>query len=151
MAEKKRGSDDQRGSGRKLLLALVAAALVFLGTLLGECGLGLGLGPGLRSGLEGMQRGAEPAPSAPPVPSASVAPTATPTASAAAPAACALRLDREGLKLDGELSEIPAAVDACKKAGKAELTTTGDATFGDHERLQKALHDAGVFVLERKP
>lgn len=151
MAEKKRGSDDKRGSGRKLLLALVAAALVFLGTLLGECGLGLGLGPGLRTGLEGVRPGAEPAPSAPPAPSASVTPTAAPTASAVAPASCVLRLDREGLKLEGQPIEIPAAVEACKKAGKAELITTGDATYGDHERLRKALHDADVFVLERQP
>lgn len=142
--DKKSGS-----SASKLLLAIVAAVLVFLGTLLGECGLGFGLGPGLRAGLDGAQTGAEPTPSAPPVPSASA--TVAPTASAAPPTSCVLRLDSEGLKLDGKPSEIPAAVEACKRSGKAELITTGDAKFGDHESLRKALHEANVFVLERQP
>ena len=140
MAEKK------RGGGRMLLLAVVAGALVFLGTLLGECGLGTGLGPGLK----GLTPGAGTAASA--TPTASVTATATPTATAsAAPSSCRLRLDRDGLTLDGKPTGIADVIESCKRAGKAELVTTGDAVYGDHEKLRKALHEAGVFVLERSP
>lgn len=141
MAEKK------KSSLRDVVAVLVAAALVFLGSLLGECGLGTGLGPGLKAIGDGATPASTTAATAAPAPTVSAAPSA----SAAPPASCQLRLDKEGLKVDGELAAVAAAVEACKKVGKAELLATGDASYGEHEKLRAALHEAGIFVLERAP
>ncbi len=141
---------EQKGGG-KLLAVVVAAVLVFFGSLLGECGLGTGLGPGLRGLVPGAasapSASTESAPSAPP--SASVAPTAS--AAAAPPGPCVLRLAGDGLTLDGTAVTFDAAVEACKPAGKAELLTTGDANYGEQQKLRTKLNDAGIFVLERQP
>jgi hypothetical protein len=147
MAEKK------PRSARGVLLALVAGLLVFLGTLLGECGLGTGLGPGLKGLGIGTPAATTAASATAPTataPSATVA-SASAAASAAPPAACALRLDKSGLQLDGMPVTIAAAVEACRMPGKAELVTTGDAVYGEHEKLRAALHEGGVYILERRP
>lgn len=138
-------AEKRGGSVRKLFIAMVAAGLIFLGTLLGECGFGTGLGPGLKDQVPGAT------PESDAVPSASVAPSVSVAPSASAPAACVLRLDGEGIALEGKHVSVADAVAACKQAGKAELLTTGDARYGDHEKLSKALRDAGIFVLERQP
>jgi hypothetical protein len=68
----------------------------------------------------------------------------------AARPACKLRLDAAGVSLDGKPSTIGDAVTACKKAGSAELTVTGDAAFGKRNELRDGLREVGVPVLEKK-
>jgi hypothetical protein len=63
---------------------------------------------------------------------------------------CKLRLDASGLTRDGKTSTTEEAVTACKEAGGAELTVTGDAVFGERERLREALDQGGVEVFVRE-
>ncbi len=63
---------------------------------------------------------------------------------------CVLRLDAGGLTLDGEPTAVEKAVSKCKEAGGAELTVTGDALFGESEKIRKALEEGGVEVFVRE-
>jgi len=127
----------QRGSGGRLLiwafvLGLLVAALMYL-----RCGEGLGFGPG--GGDDDDNGRAEKKQEMRPAVSEPVR-------------RCQLRVDAKGVTLDGKLSEIDAAVAACKDSGGgAELTATGAAKYGTVEELKAALDEAGVPVLVRDP
>lgn len=128
---------NQRSTGGRLLiwafvLGLLVAALMYL-----RCGDGLGFGPGGEDGDDDSRQKE----------------TATDVRPAVGEPArrCQLRLDANGVTLDGKPAEVDAAVAACKAAGGAELTTTGDAVYGTQEELRAALDKAGVPVLVRDP
>jgi hypothetical protein len=63
---------------------------------------------------------------------------------------CRFRLTSAGLTIDGRATTTAEAADACR-GGSAELRVTGDASFGELERLRAALRDAGVQVVELLP
>jgi hypothetical protein len=60
---------------------------------------------------------------------------------------CRVRLDANGLELDGVRADVSAAVTRCRAAGIAEVTTTGAAIVGAIGEVLAALRDAGVIVL----
>jgi hypothetical protein len=125
------------------LLALIGAAVLYF-----RCGDGLGFGPGGGGLGDGKESADEPRAG-----DDKEAPDVRPAVGEAGepvPRRCRLRLDAQGLTLDDRPTTLEKAVEACKRSGSAELTTTGDATFGEHERVQKALDRAGVEVFERK-
>lgn len=119
------------------LLGVVAFIMYYL-----RCGSGLGLGPGDGTGdgaRERVDRGdQEPS-------------DVRPALGEAGARRCRLRLDRSGLTLDGQAITVTKAVAACKKAGGAELTPTGDAVYGQLQEVREALDRAGVEVFERSP
>lgn len=128
----------QRSTGGRLViwafvLGLLVAALMYL-----RCGEGFGFGPG--GGEDGDDEKGE-----------AKQDEMTRAVGGEPARRCQLRLDAKGVTLDGKSVEIDAAVAACKKAGGAELTTTGDAVFGTQEELKAALDRAGVPVLVRDP
>lgn len=57
-----------------------------------------------------------------------------------------LRLTASGLLLDGNPVTEELAVAAARQSGLAELVVTGDANFGDRERLLESLRQAKVAV-----
>jgi hypothetical protein len=120
-----------------LVAGLIAAALFYL-----RCGDGLGFGRGDGTGTgarkDESSRTDRPA-------------TATGAVAAGAAGRCQLRLDATGLHLDGATATTEKAVRACKAAGGAELVATGDAVFGELERVRAALDAAGVSVFVRDP
>ena len=118
-----------------LVAGLVAAAILYL-----RCGDGFGFGRGDGKG-EGKGE-VKPRPAG----------DATGVMGGAA-ARCQLRLDAAGLHLDGAAAAttIDDAVRACKAASGAELVATGDAVFGELERVRAALDAAGVSVFVRDP
>jgi hypothetical protein len=61
---------------------------------------------------------------------------------------CALELSSQGLRVDGQVADIDAAVAACRRAGKASLRVTGDARTGTYLELKRALEQAGVPLQE---
>ena len=128
----------QRSTGGRLfiwilVLGLLVAALMYL-----RCGEGFGFGPG--GGDEGDEEETAPAADKDAV---------RPAVGSAV--RCQLRLDANGLTVDGQAAEVDAAVATCKKAGGAELVATGDAVFGTLEELKTALDREGVQVLVRDP
>lgn len=64
-------------------------------------------------------------------------------------AICRLRVDKKGVSHKGKVLKIPEAVKACRGAKRAELSVTGDATFGIVKQLQQALGAAGVTAVRR--
>lgn len=64
---------------------------------------------------------------------------------------CKLRLDSQGLKLDGKPVELKAAIAACKKSGKATLVITGGANHGQRKDSLAALEKAKVHVFIADP
>lgn len=142
-------NDRRRRRPVKLLLlaGLIAAAIVYL-----RCGEGIGFGPGGDDGTD--QRGDQSArnsSNAAQEPLVGGAAGDTGKAAGGAGGRCRLRLDAQGLTLDGKPVEIKAAVKACAAAGGAELTATGDAVFGDLETLRLSLDQAGVPVFLHQP
>lgn len=99
------------------LLALVAAAAMYL-----RCGNGLGLG-GLADGGGDGEREQQPL---------------------AGPQHCVLRIAASGITLGGRAVTRAEAVSACKAAGGADVTITGDVRHGDRQALIAALQAAGV-------
>jgi hypothetical protein len=139
-----------------VLLALVAAAIMYL-----RCGEQFGLGGGQGEGSNAERgepasdKAAEKADESGGEPQAGKGAEADEVrpavgGAAAAPERCKLRLDSSGLTLDGKASTTDEAVTACKQSGGAELTVTGDAVFGERERLREALDQGGVEVFVRE-
>ncbi len=128
----------QRSTGGRLViwalvLGLLVAAMMYL-----RCGEGLGFGPG--GGDDGDDEGEK---------GEARRDQLTPAVGGEPARRCQLRLDASGVTLDGRSVEMDAAVAACKKAGGAELVTTGDALHGAVEELKAALDAAEVPVLVR--
>jgi hypothetical protein len=119
-----------------LLLAAIAAVLYFFGLP----GLGLGIGPGTGDATTAGKPEADAADAQP----AGAQPDA---AEPEAGAPCELRLDPSGLTLGGVPIAIEAAVARCKAGGRARLTVTGDARYGDLVAIRDALQEAGIEVL----
>jgi hypothetical protein len=59
---------------------------------------------------------------------------------------CRMHVDASGLRLDGEAAELTSAVAACRAAGAADVTASGDAVVGVIAELLAALQAAGVVV-----
>ena len=57
---------------------------------------------------------------------------------------CSLKLDRTGLKANGEKVDVAAAVALCKEAGAARLALASDAPAAVYVELNEALRRAGV-------
>jgi hypothetical protein len=136
-----------------LMLALVVGAIMYL-----RCGEDFGLGGG-RAGGDGEpgepagEKAAEKAddPGGQEAGKKTEAEDVRPAVGGApAKQRCKLRLDASGLTRDGKASTTEEAVTACKQAGGAELTVTGDAVFGERERLREALDEGGVEVFVRE-
>jgi hypothetical protein len=120
------------------LLGVVAFIMYYM-----QCGSGFGLGPGDGTGdgaRERVDRGEQ-----------EQEPSDVRPALGEGARRCRLRLDRSGLTLDGQTTTVTKAVSACKKAGGAELTPTGDAVYGQLQEVRQALDRAGVEVFERSP
>ena len=114
---------ERRARRRKIvILGVLAAVIAFLVTMIRCGGWGFGTGGEGEGSGKGEGKGEGKAPKA----------------------ACVLRLDKDGLSLDGKKAEPEAAVSACKKAGRADVTVTGDARQGDWDALRDALDAAGV-------
>jgi hypothetical protein len=121
---------ERKGIGfRGIILLLMVAAGVIVGSSL-KCG-GLGLGPGWGFG---SGTGSAPVASA----------TSTSAREAGTHGTCHVRLDSQGLALEGGASTLEAIVSACKEAGSAELVVTGDARSGSYDELRAALDQARV-------
>jgi hypothetical protein len=121
---------ERKGIGiRGLILLLVVAAGVIVGSYL-KCG-GLGLGPGWGFG---SGTGSAPVASA----------TTTSARDAGTHGTCHVRLDSQGFALEGGTSTLEAIVGACKEAGSAELVVTGDARSGSYDELRAALDQASI-------
>ena len=128
---------------RRLVLGGGAAALVVLLLLYARCRGGLGLGGGGSPGTPAPPATAAHADAAP----AQAAPADAGTD--AAPPRCQLRVDGDGVALDGTPASIDRAVAACKAAGAADVLVTGDAVQGQWDRLRAALDGAGVKTFVR--
>ena len=129
----------QRSTGGRLLiwafvLGLLVAAMMYL-----RCGEGFGFGPGGGGDGEESEKGE------------AARDEVRPAVGGQPAGRCQLRVDASGVTLDGKPAEVDAAVAACKKAGGAELTATGDATYGTVEALRSALDREGVPLLVRDP
>lgn len=129
----------QRSTGGRLViwafvLGLLVAALMYL-----RCGEGFGFGPG--GGDDGDDRSKK---------GEADRDEVRPAVGGEPARRCQLRVDADGVTIDGKKTEIDAAVAACKAAG-AELTATGDAKYGTVEELKAALDREGVPVLVRDP
>ncbi|MBZ0231061.1 MAG: hypothetical protein K8M05_01815 [Deltaproteobacteria bacterium] len=59
---------------------------------------------------------------------------------------CRVRIDADGLELDGQRADLPTTIERCKAAGRADVTATGAAIVGVIARTVQALKDAGVDV-----
>ncbi|MCB9571980.1 MAG: hypothetical protein H6709_07790 [Kofleriaceae bacterium] len=127
----------RRRWGRLLVLVALVAAIV-LALLYLRCRGGFGLGGGSDSG-SGKAKQAVDVPAAP---------TAAAGVDAGAPR-CQVRLDAEGLTLDGARAEPAAVVAACKAAGAADVVVTGAARFGAWEQLRDQLAAEGVETFVR--
>lgn len=59
---------------------------------------------------------------------------------------CRVRIDADGLELDGQRADLPTTVERCKTAGRADVIATGAAIVGVIATTVQALKDAGVDV-----
>jgi hypothetical protein len=130
----------QRSTGGRLViwafvLGLLVAALMYL-----RCGEGFGFGPG--GGDDGDDKSDK---------DEATRDEVRPAVGGEPARRCQLRVDAEGVTIDGKKAEVDAAVAACKTAGGAELTATGDAKYGTVEELKAALERESVPVLVRDP
>lgn len=127
-----------------LLLGIVGFIMYAL-----QCGDGLGfLGSGSGTGTGDDERDRVDSPEKAEPEATDVRPA---VGDGSGPRRCRLRLDASGLTLDGRTSTVEDAVSACKKAGGAELSPTGDAVYGQLQKVREALDRAGVEVFERNP
>lgn len=133
---------------RRLLGAGLIGAAIFLVLALLRCGADFGLGgSGQDQGSDTIDASLTDA-SKPASSDATIA-AAEVSSDAAGPSRCVLRLDGDGLTIDGVPAAIDDAVTACQEVGSADLTVTGDAAFGTAESLRQALERAGIEVYER--
>lgn len=128
------------------LLAVVAAIMYQM-----RCGDGFGLGPGGGSGAGDSESEGTRDRSSDRVDRGDSPDVRPALGEGGAPRRCRLRLDATGLRLNDEPSSVEKAVEACKRAGGAELTPTGDAVYGDLQQIREALDRAGVEVFVREP
>ena len=130
----------QRSTGGRLVIWVFVLGLLVAALMYFRCGEGFGFGPGGgEDGDDESEKGDK------------KQDELSPAVGGEAASRCQLRLDAKGVTLDGKSVEVDAAVAACKKAGGAELVTTGDAVYGTQEELKAALDRAGVPVLVRDP
>jgi hypothetical protein len=66
------------------------------------------------------------------------------------PGPCSLKLDKSGLTVDGERTDISTAVERCKTAGKVEWALMPDAPSAVVVELSKALAAAKLPVVMKK-
>ena len=59
---------------------------------------------------------------------------------------CRVRIDADGVELDGLPADLPTTVERCKAAGRADVTATGAAIVGVIAETVRSLKDAGVDV-----
>jgi hypothetical protein len=59
---------------------------------------------------------------------------------------CGVRLDEDGIELDGVPADLPTTVSRCRAAGLADVTATGGAIVGAITEVLEALRAAGVVV-----
>jgi hypothetical protein len=124
--------------GRLLFWAFAIAAIVAV-FLIAKCGGGFGFGKG------GMGSGQGSASKA-----GSGAGAGAGTATGAAKARCLVRVDGNGLTVDGTLTTVEAVIAACKKAtAGADVIVAGDARQATWEELRAALDGAGIASLVR--
>jgi hypothetical protein len=71
--------------------------------------------------------------------------------SAAPPRPCRVRIDQDGLQVDGTPSDLPTTVARCRAAGTADVTATGAAIVGTIAQIVRALREAGVTVRAAQP
>jgi hypothetical protein len=127
---------------RSILFPILMALALLLAWWFRDC-LGLDLGIGLDD-----ERVHEPPPVTAPGGDASQAPGGD--AGGLIAASCALELSSKGLTINGQAVDVDAAVDVCRRAGKASLRVTGDARTGTYMELTRALDEAGVPVHEER-
>lgn len=122
---------------RRSITAFVFIVLVVLAILYARCAGGFGFGKGDGDGDSKTQTiNTETQPVATPVPAVPVGPP------------CELRLDGEGLSHAGNSVTVAEAIELCRTAKKANLTVTGDSTYGKLVEIREALEAAGISVLE---
>ena len=138
-----RDSDKSRKSSRKpaLTAVIIGGLLLLLALLLRNCfGLGTGDGDGESSTPE-------------------VQPVMVAESDAGPPSgsdagvgvrACELVIDGQGLRVDGQPTDVEKATDICRRAGQANLKAAGDARTGTYLELLRALDTAGVPVREHR-
>lgn len=137
----------QRRSRPFLLVLLLGAAGALFYYM--QCGDGFGLGPGGGGGVGSETRDGDRVEKADRTDEAAPDKDDSTRKAVGSVRRCQLRLDAKGLTMGGEETSIDDAVSACKKAGGAELTATGDAVIGELQRVREALDRAGVEVFER--
>jgi len=71
---------------------------------------------------------------------------AAPAPTTAALPPCRVRIDANGIELDGARADLVATVERCRAAGAADLAMTGAAIVGVLTATLRALQDAGVVV-----
>lgn len=59
---------------------------------------------------------------------------------------CRVRIDGDGIEVDGERADVPTATARCRVAGAAEVRATGAAITGVIAEIVRALQAAGVRV-----
>ncbi|HEY0193407.1 MAG TPA: hypothetical protein VGC42_19960 [Kofleriaceae bacterium] len=118
---------DRRRMKRKLTLWALLAGLVAAAAGYLRCGPGLGLGGG--------RPGDGPAAHDEPV----------------VAHRCVLRIDAKGITVGGKPMQRADAVEACKRAGGAELVQVGDAPEGKLADLRRELTAAHVPFVLREP
>ena len=59
---------------------------------------------------------------------------------------CRVRIRHRTIELNDAPADLPTTIEACRAAGAAELTATGDAIVGVISETGRALHLAGVRV-----
>lgn len=66
--------------------------------------------------------------------------------SGARPAQCRVRIDADGLMVDGTPADLPTTVGRCQAAGAADVRATGAAIVRTIDEVVRALQRAGVVV-----
>lgn len=59
---------------------------------------------------------------------------------------CRVRIDADGIQVDGQAADVDATVARCRVAGAADVTATGAAIVGTIATVVQALRVAGVTV-----
>lgn len=112
-----------------LLAALIAAAIYFFGF---GGGFGFGKGKGAGTG-EGSGHAPQPAV----------------TTADAGPQRCTIRVEADGILVNGVKKTRDEAVELCSKTEGAMVTVTGEARQGDWDELRAALQATGTKIYIR--